>query len=107
MRGAFGVVVVPEPTMFGVGGSSDPVSPTLAMPSPLLLEGIVVWEATAVSEVQQLHNKWTAPSGWSMAPDPRYLSSSGGLAISNSKVVGTTCELRLVALRCGCMVDEG
>ena len=82
------MVVVPEPTMFGVGGSSDPVCPALAMPSPLLSEGIVVWEATAVSEVRQWHNKRAAPSGWSMAPDPRYLSSSGGLAISNSQGCG-------------------
>ena len=87
-EGAFGVVVVPEPTMFGVDGSNDPVCPALAMPSPLLSEGIVVWEATAVSEVRRWHNKRATPLGWSMAPDPRYLSSSGGLAISNSQGCG-------------------
>ena len=33
----FGVVVVPEPTMFGVGGSANPGYLVLAMSSPLLL----------------------------------------------------------------------
>ena len=88
------MVVVPEPTMFGVGGSSDPVCPALAMSSPLLSEAIVVsevtavWEATAVLEAWRWHDRRAAPSGWSMAPDPSYLSSSGGLAISNSQGCG-------------------
>ena len=88
MRGAFGMIVVPEPTMFGVGSSSDPVCPELAMSSPLLSEGIVVSEATAILEAQWWHDRRAVPSGWSMAPDPSYLSSLRGLAISNSQGCG-------------------
>ena len=99
--------------MFGVSGSSDPVCLALAMPSPLLSEGIVVseatavWEATAILEARRWHYKRAAPSGWSMAPDASYLSSLGGLAISNSQGCGhNLCKLRLVAFHCGRMVDE-
>ena len=113
MRGAFGVVVVPEPTMFGVGGSTDPCCLALAMLSPLLSEGIAVleatavWEAIAILEAWRWHDSQAAPLGWSMAPDPSYLSCLGAWQSPIHKVVGTTCELRLVALNCKRMVDEG
>ena len=66
---------------------------------PIAFGGDCVLEPTAVSEeARRWHDRRAATSGWSMAPDPVYLSQLGALAIPNSNLHGTTRKLRLVTL---------
>ena len=104
-RGAFGVVVIPEPTMFGV---QAPSCTTAAMLSPLLSEGIVFrsrqlfWRRRGGGTTggQRLR-------GGQWPPIQAACLFQDAWRSLNYKVVGTTRELRLVALTCDRMVDKG
>ena len=66
---------------------------------PIAFGGDCVSEPTVVSEEERRwHNRRAATSGWSMAPDPVYLSQLGTLAIPNSNLRGATRKLHLVTL---------
>ena len=97
------MVVVLDPACLVCGGSGDPPCTAHAMLAPLVSEGTTISEASCGLEARR-----AATSGWSMAPDPSYLSSSGGLKLQFYKVeVQLSCaELRLVALDCHRMVDK-
>ena len=71
----FGVIVVPDPVCLVYGGSGDPQCTAHTMLAMLVSQGTAVLEA-----------RRAATLGWSMAPDPSYLSSSGGLKLQFYKV---------------------
>ena len=66
---------------------------------PIAFRGDCVSEPTVVlEEERRWHDRRAATSGWSMAPDPVYLSQLGALAIPNSNLRGTTHKLHVVTL---------
>ena len=77
------------------------------MLAQLVSEGTAVSEAMGVLEVRWWHDRRAATLGWSMAPDPSCLSCSVAFVVSNVQGHDTTRELRLVALNCERMVDNG